>query len=190
MAASTTTDGRVKVLFKPTKNVSILVGAERSRTIRRRIRTPPRSPPANTISFPGDPGGILANGSDDYRQYWAQLDWNLGFGTLTYLPAFRSWTSQTEIQSTIRRWSSTRRSTFRAITSRPRSCDFASNTDSRLTWQVGAFYYLNTLSDSNLGCRSARRAAEPHQSRLQPPHGRKGDLCARGVRRADLLARG
>jgi outer membrane receptor protein involved in Fe transport len=138
------TDGRVKVLFKPTMNVSVLLGAALENNIPQNTARATLSAP-NTIAFPG---GKYGDGYDNSRQYWGQLDWNLGFGTLTYLPAFRTWTSQGLNQVPYAGYQLNDVVNIPSDHFTTQELRLASNASSKLTWQIGAFYYLNTLSDS------------------------------------------
>ena len=141
-----TTDGRVKVLFKPSDGLSILLGATLENNI-----------PQNTNrAFLGTPNSYVFtpapvyNGHDDYRQYWGQLDWNLGFGTLTYLPAFRTWTSQAFNALRLPGLNFNQAIDVPSDHFTTQELRLASNPSSKVKWQVGAFYYLNTLSDSDI----------------------------------------
>jgi len=143
-----TTDGRVKVLFKPIEDLSILLGAALENNIPQSVTAPTLSAP-NTFQFAGQP---QRNGYDNYRQYWGQLDWNFGFGTLTYLPAFRTWTSDTLVSVSVAAFLGPSFNQFIDVPSdhfTTQELRLASNAGSKLTWQVGAFYYLNTLSSKN-----------------------------------------
>ncbi len=133
-----TTGGRVKLLFKPSDDFSLLLGGARNQ---------------QTIHTGG--ATIVATGPTDYsisdsavasqkytsNQYWAQLDWNLGFANLTYLPAFRNWDTNGHqiiganiIEQTAR---------YPHDNFQTQEMRLTSNGDGPLKWLLGAFYYNN-----------------------------------------------
>jgi iron complex outermembrane receptor protein len=141
-----TTDGRVKVLFKPNSDLSILLGATLENNIPQNTQAGTLSSPNTFVALPP----IAGDGHDNYRQYWGQLDWNIGFATLTYLPAFRTWTSEAfnDLRGAVLNLNQSVATPSDHFTTQ--ELRLASNSGSKLTWQVGAFYYLNTLTDSDL----------------------------------------
>ncbi|EIZ78832.1 Outer membrane salicin receptor, partial [Novosphingobium sp. Rr 2-17] len=97
------------------------------------------------IAFQDSPVGT---GTVKSRQYWAEAHWNMGWATLTYLPALRTWhqdsnaiftgfTSGTQTKQTPKDnfWTQELR--------------LASNSGSKLIWQTGALYYKNDLRTFN-----------------------------------------
>jgi iron complex outermembrane receptor protein len=87
----------------------------------------------------------LGTGHDDTRQYWAQIDWNLGFGTLTYQPSLRNWVqhattyaAQALPGAVLVTNSATPYDQFHTEELR-----LSSNPGSRINWQTGAFFYNN-----------------------------------------------
>ncbi len=159
----TTTDGKVKLLYKPNEQLSILLGAalQNNDTHTGGVTITQTAP--NVYCFdnktfcspvppgtPFSPGTPASPGGNDYRQYWAELNWDLGNATLTYQPAYRTWTSHAlaSARSTFLNFDQTidtPHDTFQTHELR-----LASNPGSKLTWQVGAFYYNNNLSNSDL----------------------------------------
>lgn len=91
----------------------------------------------------------LGSGHDDARQYWAQVDWNLGAATLTYIPALRDWTMHSTVYSspapgaTLTNKQATPSDRFHTEELR-----LSSNPGSRIKWQTGAFFYDNDLNAS------------------------------------------
>jgi iron complex outermembrane receptor protein len=142
--AQHTTDGRIKLLLKPTEDLSILLGIAAQNNIERTGELGGQMDPSGKIQY--TQVLPLGTGHDDTRQYWAQVDWNLGFGTLTYLPALRDWTMHGTTYSspapgaTLTNLQATPRDQFHTEELR-----LASNADSRIKWQTGAFYYKNDL---------------------------------------------
>ena len=100
----TTTDGKVKVLFKPNDQLSVLLGAALQNnqthtggvTINQEYELPNGTfvTAPNVYTFTGTP---VSPGHNDFRQYWALINWDLGPATLTYQPAYRTWTSQANL---------------------------------------------------------------------------------------------
>jgi iron complex outermembrane receptor protein len=111
------------------------------------------SPDAD-VTFAPQPSS-LSPGENKYRQFWAEMTWDAGFAQLTYLPAYRTWTSDTIIfqrpnptpgvpVGAFDQYSTTDKDDFWTHELR-----LASKADSKLAWQVGAFYYDNALHNNN-----------------------------------------
>jgi iron complex outermembrane receptor protein len=137
-----TTDGRVKLLLKPTDNLTILAGVALQNNIERTGELGGSMNAAGKIEY--TQVLPLGTGHDDTRQYWAQVDWNLGPATLTYIPALRDWTMHGTVfnspapGATLTNQQAT--PTDRFVTHELR---LASNAGSPIKWQAGAFYYDN-----------------------------------------------
>jgi outer membrane receptor protein involved in Fe transport len=140
------TDGRVKVLFKPTQDFSLLVGAALENNVTNEGGVTPFLSAPNQYRFNPTPVG---HGDYYLRQYWAELNWNLGFGTLFWQPAVRDYSTYSTafIRSALNgdQYLSFPRDHFHTEELR-----LASNPGSKLTWQVGGFYYKNGLASSNV----------------------------------------
>ncbi|MEK8052835.1 TonB-dependent receptor [Ideonella sp. DXS22W] len=90
------TGARVKLLYKPSADLRLVAGAER---VHLGGKGPGFIPQANwdnadtrlTAAVNPTTPGLEKVGYQDYdaTKLWAQLDWNLGFGTLTVLPAWQ-----------------------------------------------------------------------------------------------------
>lgn len=150
------TDGRLKLLFQPSDTFSVLLGAagQDNKTYIGGFNTVLTSP-NDTFRVAQNPSS-LGPGENKYRQLWAQINWNLGFATLMYLPAYRTWESQNSFlsrptpaqlaagQGGFDQFSTTDEDTFWT-----HELHLGSNPDSKLNWQVGTFYYDNSLHNLN-----------------------------------------
>ena len=146
--ALTTTDGRVKLLYQPNSDLSVLVGVAGENNVTRNGDTTVLLPPGkpNTYDFVATPTGT---GNNQFRQYWATVNWNLGFATLTYEPALRTWESHnnnyTQSFLLLNQTTNTPRDHFHTEELR-----LTSDNDQKVTWQVGTMYYENDLANSNI----------------------------------------
>jgi len=90
----------------------------------------------------------ITKGTNRFRQYWAELTWDVGSVSLTYIPAYRIWNQDADIlvlgPSILRQEQMTPKDHF--LTQEVR---IASSPQSRLTWQAGLFYYDNDLDSRN-----------------------------------------
>jgi iron complex outermembrane receptor protein len=90
----------------------------------------------------------IGSGENKFRQYWAHVDWNLGAATLTYVPSIRRWEQNALVVQT-------GAVSFQQVAQTPydqfhtEELRLASNGDSALKWQTGAFYYDNNLNSYN-----------------------------------------
>ncbi|WP_322964535.1 TonB-dependent receptor [Sphingomonas fuzhouensis] len=138
-------DGRIKILYAPTDGLSVLIGAafsdNKDHSGGRVINV---SPKPNTIGYLDTPD--IASVTAKSRQVWAEFKWNVGFGELTYLPAYRSFTNDgtllvNGVNGILTQPLSTHKDDF--VTQELR---LASNPDSKLIWQAGLFLYDNILA--------------------------------------------
>lgn len=143
--ATAETAARLKLLYQPTANFTAIVGVafqdndthtgELSGTL------PVGQLQPNTVVYATGP---LGSGTDSFRQYWGQLDWNLGAVTLTYIPALRTWQqSALAYNQNLQLQIATPHDHFATHELR-----LASNTNARLKWQIGALHYDNDLSNA------------------------------------------
>jgi iron complex outermembrane receptor protein len=141
----TSTDARVKLLFKPVQGVSLLVGAALQNNVTSSGGTTIVLNSPNTYQFNPTPVG---HGNNDLRQYWGELNWDLGVATLTWQPAVRTYESSSTafVRSGLALDQTTVVPRDRFHTEELR---LASNPGSKLVWQVGAFYYNNSMASSN-----------------------------------------
>lgn len=148
-----TVDGRMKVLYQPSDNFSLLVGVaiENSDFNLGGLQLTQTSPTTvQETSLPISTGNYYR-----HRQYWAELNWDLGFGKLTYLPAYRTFARDTNNQGALGPFF------VNAVDLTPPSKDMgperfvthelrlASEPDSPLIWQVGAMYYGNDYQNND-----------------------------------------
>jgi len=142
----TSTDGRLKVLFKPVQGFSLLLGAALENNVTDSGGTTIVLTAPTRYQFNPTPVG---HGDNDLRQYWGELDWDLGFGTLTWQPAVRTY--ETASTAFIRSGLGLNQTVMvprdRFHTEELR---LASNAGSKLIWQAGGFYYHNGESSSNV----------------------------------------
>jgi outer membrane receptor protein involved in Fe transport len=163
---------KIKILYKPSENLSILVGGafENNRAWSGSTGVTITQPVIDQVVVTDSPIVAFTPGTNKYRQIWARLDWNLGFGTLTYIPAVRKFENELLVNNT----TSTNCQTLTTLQMRPASIGgitpngvqcftqptatpfdqftthefrIASNPGSKLTWQAGAMYYLNKLDN-------------------------------------------
>lgn len=139
------TDAKAKLLYRPSDTLAVLLGFayQKNRTNSgggQYLQTTPDS-------FDWIPSDDYRSGVNFYRQYWAEVNWDLGAVTLTYLPALRSWHQDAE--SLMAGTSLGRESVSNPYTPlddfNTHELRLASQPGSKLAWQAGAFYYDNKL---------------------------------------------
>jgi iron complex outermembrane receptor protein len=141
------TSGRIKGLFKPNSDISVLFGAavEQNKTHTGGVQTNLIAP--NTFQNSAAP---IREGSNNFDQYWLNVDWNLGPATLTYMPAVRNWTQDAKIYQNgpggggLDQTVKTPSDQF--VTHELR---LASNNAGPMKWLLGGFYYNNKLNTKN-----------------------------------------
>lgn len=134
-------DAKVKLLYKPSEDFSVLVGAafQRNKTHSGGINLTQSSPGVIVES-----DTVIVSGENEFDQYWAEINWDLDFATLTYLPGFRSRYKNAEeltagpIGLTLKQAEVIPTDDF--IT---HEIHLGSNKASGLSWQIGALYYHN-----------------------------------------------
>ena len=140
-----TTEGRIKILYKPSDSLTALVGVAFQDNVTHTGEFGLKLTAAD--SFTKVPLGIT-EGRNRFAQYWAKFDWDVGPVVLTYIPAYRTWHQDAEIlvagPVTLRQTQVTPKDNF--LTQEFR---IASAATSRLTWQAGVFYYDNVLDSRN-----------------------------------------
>jgi iron complex outermembrane receptor protein len=144
-------DGKIKLLFKPTDSFSVLLGAAVEKNILNAVDYNSQLVAPDTIAInPLPAGSPIGLGGNEQREYWADISWDLGFGTVTYEPAFRSFTQQGTFYAR-----NGAAFNFNQYINEPKDhfntqeLRIASDAGSRVTWQAGALYYLNNLSSSD-----------------------------------------
>ncbi len=139
-----TTDGRVKLLLKPSDDLTILAGFALQNNIERTGQLAGVLSPTGKIQY--TQALPVGSGHDDTRQYWAQVDWNLGPATLTYLPSLRDWIMHGTVYS-----SPAPGATLTNVQATPydqfhtEELRLSSNPGSLFKWQTGVFYYDNDV---------------------------------------------
>lgn len=144
-------DGRVKALFAPTDSLSIELGGAYQK---RDFHSGGPTPQVTAAGVDFSQVAPIGNGDDEQKQYWANLDLDLGAVRLTYIPAFRTYT-KSEVQysyfgtNLVNGLNSIDRDHFHTQELR-----LASDGMSQLSWQSGVFYYDNDVKaafDQTLG---------------------------------------
>jgi iron complex outermembrane receptor protein len=141
------TSGRVKMLYKPNSDLSVLFGAaiEQNKTHTGGAAASLTGPD----TFLYTPAPVRA-GSNNFKQYWLNLDWNLGSTTLTYLPAVRQWDQDAVIYQNgpggggLNQTIKTPSDQFTTHEVR-----LASNGTGAMRWLLGSFFYDNRLHSTN-----------------------------------------
>ena len=139
-------DGRVKMLYKPTEDFTALLGysLEDNTTHTGGVDINETAP--GQYSFVN---GADGTGTNKFRQYWGDFNWNLGQVALTYIPAYRSYYEDANIvsrgaQLAFNQYIHTPQDWF--LTQELRA---HSNYASPIQWQTGFFYYNNHLQASD-----------------------------------------
>lgn len=146
LGARTNKSGRIKILAKPTENLSILVGAAVQYND---DATGGRAAVARADGSRAFNDGPLGSGKNHFHQVWADIQWDLGFATLSYLPAYREWYQDASLIGvgpgfTIAQQLLTPKDQF--VTNEAR---LTSDASSKLKWQVGLLSYDNTVESTN-----------------------------------------
>ena len=151
MGMSQRTNGRAKLLWEPNDAFSLLVGFayEESDAFSGGNSTTAARPSlvrttVNNVIFPGH---------KEQRQYWAEVNWDVGPVTLTYLPALRTWEQNDHLLTAANFISSGAQLQQKFLTPtddfHTQELRVASSDGSAVQWQAGAFYYHNDLENSN-----------------------------------------
>ncbi|EIZ78822.1 TonB-dependent receptor [Novosphingobium sp. Rr 2-17] len=140
------TDGRAKLLLKPTDNLSAVLGvAFQDNVTHTGEYSLQVTAPDEFTKVPID----IATGHNRFRQYWANINWELGGISLTYIPAYRTWHQDADIlvangPTVLAQRQYTPKDNF--LTQELR---IASSDSAKFTWQTGAFYYDNKIESQN-----------------------------------------
>jgi iron complex outermembrane receptor protein len=144
--AQETTDGKIKLLYQPSDDFSFLLGAAMQNNSPKTggVTLSLSNSDRNTVVFTRNQP--VNGGSNKHRQYWGELNWNLGFATLTWQPAFRTFSANTATDN-LGFTNGTGVLDLRVKTNvtkddtHTEELRLASNGDSNLTWLAGLFYY-------------------------------------------------
>jgi outer membrane receptor protein involved in Fe transport len=152
---------RAKLLFEPNSDLSILLGY-----IWRDDHD--NSGGAAKYSFVGDPNRYYVDSTipiypnlTKQRQLWGQLNWNVGIGTLTYIPSYRTYETSGKV------------SAFNGFIEQPggtpsdkfftHEVRLTSPEDSALKWVVGGVDYRNEVDSDIHPVWAVSRATVWHQ---------------------------
>ena len=147
-----TLNGRIKALWKPTDDFSLLVGiaSERDREYTGGNQyTASLTRVVTTATAPNFLGYKVQ------RQYWAELNWDIGPVTVTYQPALRTWYQNDDRLQTANFIGSgvPLEETIQSPLDQFHTQELrvASRDNAAIQWQAGAFYYDNKVhtSDNN-----------------------------------------
>lgn len=139
-------NARIKLLAKPTENLSILLGAALQDNKDATGGRTPRFDASGDIYYTDE---LLGSGKNKFRQYWADIQWDMGWATLTYIPAWRSWKQDALNVAagpgfTVNQTLLTPKDHF--FTNEAR---LSSDSASKLKWQAGVLTYYNNVHNSN-----------------------------------------
>jgi iron complex outermembrane receptor protein len=142
------TDFRAKALWTPIDNFSALFGYAQEDNVTHTggVSISQGNSPSDFIFTPTS----VAPGKNDFHQYWANFNLNLGPVAITYIPAYRTWYENAVLylRSTVFNGNQTvytPTDSFLTQELRIRNTD----NDSKLKWQAGFTYYDNSLTDVN-----------------------------------------
>lgn len=138
-------DARIKLLYQPLNDLSLLLGfawqenETHSGGITYRL-TGERRPGA----YYADYSTPVGDGKNSTKQYWAELQWDFGSMTLTYMPAFRTWEND-GLNVNVGPGGDilNQHVTTPADEYLTHEIHLASQSDTRLTWLLGALYWSN-----------------------------------------------
>ncbi|WP_047170358.1 TonB-dependent receptor [Novosphingobium sp. Rr 2-17] len=142
---------RVKLLLKPSDNFKVLLGAAIQYNEDATGGSAGAYDQNGKLYFTSTDPNInpVGAGKNHFHQFWANVQWDMGFATLTYIPAVRTW-QQNALNVgigpgfTILQTLKTPKDEFWTNEAR-----LTSNGSGPLKWQVGALNYYNDLSNSN-----------------------------------------
>lgn len=136
--------GRIKLLYQPNTDFSLLLGlamqTDHTDAGGPSATLPFGSPNTIAISPPFRPSAV-ASVADEFRQYWVKLNWNLGFGTLTYIPALRTFANDSGYALSFPFFTQDVTQDYKLDQIHTEELRLASNADSKVSWMVGAWYF-------------------------------------------------
>ena len=176
----TENDGaRVKLLYKPSDQISALLGAavqiDHNRDGGETFGYPSGAPPFFTGGYTSGNTAVIETpepagaGRSHSKQFWGEFDYNAGFATISFVPTYRTF-DQTAIQVTsplggynLGQDLATPLDHFLTYELRA-----SSNEDSAVKWQVGTNYYRNDLFNTNRNSVLPRNGQYPLDSNGNP----------------------
>ena len=155
---------RLKALFKPNADLGLLVGLEKIHEGGKGVGMIPDANWDNSATRltaetnPTDPGSELVGYQKyDASKLWAQLDANLGVGTLTVIPAYQKATGEV-----YRKWDASHRGAENwsydpnPATQKSLEARLASNAGSAVQWVGGVYVYdMRNVLDCFLNCQTS-----------------------------------
>ncbi len=141
-AQTDTTDGRIKLLFKPNEQLSLLLGYAMQNNKQYSGGNQGTQTADGSVNY--DTVLPIGTGKDETRQYWAQLGWDFGPATLTYIPAYRTYEMHAlGYGSPAPGIYTTTLQSFPTNSYHTQELRLTSNATSGIRWQGGLFYYDN-----------------------------------------------
>jgi outer membrane receptor protein involved in Fe transport len=134
---------RAKLLFKPSEDFSLLLGAAAQR---QDVHSGGLTMTATGPTRYAKSESTVADQQYTSKQYWGQMDWNLGWAGLTWIPSYRSWETHglQNISGIIEQANNYPKDSF--VTQELR---LTSKDSGPLKWLVGAFYYNNEYQNKS-----------------------------------------
>ena len=140
-------DLRIKALYTPTDNFSALLGYAQEYNVTHTGGLSINEPTPGNFTYTQEP---VAQGKNNFHQYWAGFNLNLGPVAISYIPAYRTWYENAilYVRGSVLNFNqavNTPNDSFLTQELRIRNADNAA----RFRWQAGFLYYDNTLSNSD-----------------------------------------
>ena len=143
--ARSNSDLRVKALYTPTDNISALLGYAQEYNVTHTGGVSIGQVGSPTY-FTYTPQAV-AQGKNNFHQYWGNFNLDLGPAAITYIPAYRTWYENAVLllrgQYDANQTVYTPNDSFLTQELRIRSTD----SGSKFTWQAGFLYYDNKLTN-------------------------------------------
>ena len=151
------TSARLKMLYKPTDDLSVLLGGalEDNEThtgyVTRVIPITPTPAPFNAYRETLVP---VRSGENKHRQVWTEINWDMAAAKLTYLGALRTW--EQDDDQFVGQFTASPPTFIHQLIETPfdqfitHELRLASNPPSWLDWQTGVSYYDNRVRNSNV----------------------------------------
>ncbi|WP_428312848.1 TonB-dependent receptor [Hydrocarboniphaga sp.] len=138
---------RLKMLFKPSEDLSVLFGAAYQKNHTHTGGESGKLTDANTFDYVAVP---VRGGQNTFDQYWLDINWNLGPATLTYLPSLRRWDQNAQVYQDGPGGGGLNQSVKTPFDQfQTHELHLASNDDGAIKWLFGGFYYDNRLRSTN-----------------------------------------
>lgn len=138
--------GRAKLLWAPSSDFSVLLGIAGQESEQGSGELLGRMTGLGTGDVVYDQRVPLGNISAEWQQYWAEVNWDFGPATLTYMPALR------KFENSVKTFTTAGGGTVLTGTTTTPEDPFhtqelrvTSNSEGPWSWQTGVFYYNNEL---------------------------------------------